>query len=194
MDMIDAFMTFRDLAEHMQEGVDFRIRTQRVDSPILIMAIHGGNIEPMASELATSIAGSEFDLYLFEGLRDAENELLHIDENYFDEPQAQEMVSRTGIVVSVRGHQDAEHEFVMIGGMHKEMISEMAKRLTNIGIEVYAYDRPDDTRNVCNRGLLGKGIELIVSKKLRDALQDDAGLHRLLIQTIRRAIAITYNG
>lgn len=184
-------MTFRDLAKHTQEGVDFRIRTKKVGSPILIMAIHGGSIEPLTSEIATAIAGDEFDLYLFEGLRSKGNDLLHIDGNYFDEPQAQDMLTRAEVAISVHGHANTEQEFVMIGGLFGELIAAMEKYLMDIGIEVYPQDHPNDVRNICNRGLLGKGVELMISEKLRIALKDDEGLYRLFIHAIRRAIAIS---
>jgi phage replication-related protein YjqB (UPF0714/DUF867 family) len=53
---------------------------------VAVIAPHGGGIEPGTSELATAIAGDDFSLYLFEGLKSAGNGELHITSTNFDEP------------------------------------------------------------------------------------------------------------
>ncbi|AKM78462.1 MAG: hypothetical protein UX49_C0009G0031 [Candidatus Wolfebacteria bacterium GW2011_GWC2_46_275] len=185
-------MTFANLAAHMQEGVDFRITAQKKNESILIMAIHGGNIEPFTTEIATAIAGNEYGLYLFEGVRAHNNKELHIGSMYFDEPRAQDMALGAETIVSVHGHRNTEHEFVMIGGLNRGLAERIARNIGDIDIEVRPFEEifhPGDARNICNRGLLGGGVEIEISRKLRDALREDAGLYRLFTNAIRRAIA-----
>lgn len=189
---MDTFMTFADLSTNMQEGRDFTITTQKKNSPILIMAIHGGAIEPFTTDIATAIAGDEYGLYLFEGIREQANEQLHIGSMYFDEPRAQDMTLGVETIISIHGYHDAEHEFVMIGGLNEVLVERIARNVGDIDIEVRPFEgmfHPNDARNICNRGSSGGGVEIEISKKLRDALREDAGLCRLFTKAIRNAIA-----
>ena len=71
---------YADLAVAQVEGADFSVCVQRrPESPIAILAPHGGGIEAGTSEIARAVAGSEFNLYLFEGIRPAGNyDALHL--------------------------------------------------------------------------------------------------------------------
>jgi phage replication-related protein YjqB (UPF0714/DUF867 family) len=53
---------------------------------VAIIAPHGGKIEPGTSEIAAAIAGDDYSLYRFQGLRDRPREELHITSAKFDEP------------------------------------------------------------------------------------------------------------
>lgn len=193
--MIDRFAKFEDLTGYMQEGKDFRIVMKKRSSPYLIAAIHGGGIEPFTSNIAEAIAGEEYSLYLFEGIGEKGGSQLHITSSYFDEPQALEMVHSADIVITIHGQQDTEHEFVMVGGLCAGLVSKILEHLREVDIATRLFEQrmhPDDPDNICNRGLSGEGVEIEISRKLREALQDDEGLYRLFIQAIRKAIAAHY--
>ncbi|MEW4468965.1 poly-gamma-glutamate hydrolase family protein [Parasphingorhabdus sp. JC815] len=49
---------------------------------------HGGWIEPGTSEIAESIAGTEYSFYDFEALRHGAHEDYHRTSHKFDEPKA----------------------------------------------------------------------------------------------------------
>lgn len=190
--MIDVYLKFDDLAAHMVEGKDYRVVVKKRNSPYLIMAIHGGSIEPFTSDIAMAIAGEEYGLYLFEGTRERGNLELHIASEYFDELQAKEMLRVADVAISIHGHHDTENEFVMVGGICDGLAEKMRARLSEIDIAVRPFDgrlAPKSPQNVCNKGISGGGVELVVSRKLRDALREDAGLCRLFVNAIRHAIA-----
>ena len=52
----DKYASFALLAEAETEGTDYRIHTAPQPSPIVIIAPHGGAIEPGTSEIAAAIA------------------------------------------------------------------------------------------------------------------------------------------
>ncbi|EKD23822.1 MAG: hypothetical protein ACD_81C00176G0003 [uncultured bacterium] len=194
--MIDTYRAFEDLAAHMQEGQDYRIVTKKRNSPYLIAGIHGGRIEPFTSNIAESIAGEEYDVYLFEGIREKDNAQLHITSAYFNEPQALDMVRVAEIVIAIHGKHDTEDEFVMVGGLCEKLVQQIQEQLRAVDITIKPFDErmhPESFENICNRGMSGGGVELEISRKLRDALQEDEGLYRLFINAIRRAIAGYYN-
>ena len=190
--MIDVYSKFDDLSAHMTEGKDYRIVTEKRNSPYVIMAMHGGSIEPFTSEIATAIAGEEYALYVFEGIRERRNLELHIASEYFDEPQAKDMVRVADVVVSIHGQHDTENESVMVGGLNKGLAEKIRARLTEVDMPIRPFDArfvPDSPQNICNQGMSGGGVEIVISRKLRDSLRDDTGLYRLFINAIRHAIA-----
>ena len=54
--MTDRYQNFADLSADMQEGVDYRIRSSDCGTSVVILAPHGGSIEPETAEIAEAIA------------------------------------------------------------------------------------------------------------------------------------------
>lgn len=190
-DMIDTFATFEDLEKQMVEDKDYRIMTRSSESPYMIVAIHGGNIEPFTSNVASLIAGTEYNLYLFEGIREQGNLQLHIGSRYFDEPRLKDMVRSTEVVISIHGQRDQEEEFIMVSGLHDELVGKVIDHVREVGIDVRPFEEkfsPRDIQNICNTGTSGGGVEIEISRKLRDALREDEGMCRLFTNAIRHAI------
>ena len=79
----DRYNNYADLAAGELEGVHYRVRVIERASPIVIVAPHGGRIEPGTSQTAALIAADEFSLYCFEGL--VSGRRLHITSTLFDE-------------------------------------------------------------------------------------------------------------
>ena len=68
------YQNYNQLSRCEKEGADYRIRFQERSSGILIMAPHGGCIEPGTTEIAHAAAGKEHSIYCFEGMRDRDNQ------------------------------------------------------------------------------------------------------------------------
>jgi len=97
----DPYQSFFELSANERPGLDFQIRTRRGPTGILVLAPHGGNIEPGCSEIADACAAEEHSLYAFEGLKPRGNRRLHIVSTKFDEPICRQLLeqSRTAIVI-----------------------------------------------------------------------------------------------
>ncbi|HTB28397.1 MAG TPA: poly-gamma-glutamate hydrolase family protein, partial [Steroidobacteraceae bacterium] len=97
--------SFAELARHETAGKDYRIEVrERTDSSVLVVAPHGGMIEAGTSQIAASIAGEEYHLFSFEGLKPyGENRALHITSHRFDHPRCLDLASRSTHVLSVHG-------------------------------------------------------------------------------------------
>jgi len=189
--MPSSYQSFKKLVEHEIEDRDYRVRIELRDPRVLIMAPHGGKIEPMTAEIAEAIAGVDYSFYAFEGLKTDGNGVLHIESHLFDEPRALQAVGKADILVTVHGQIDHKEEFVMVGGLNDKLRREIAKQLETSGFQT----RPPteglmgtDPQNICNRGKLNQGVQLEVSRKVRDLLRNDRDRLRVFAEAIRRAI------
>ena len=101
--MTDQYSRFEALARCEVDGRDFRVRSCQRDGATIVVAPHGGRIEPGTSEIAEAIAGADLSFYAFEGTRSRDNGWLHITSTRFDEPQCLKLIASVERVVTVHG-------------------------------------------------------------------------------------------
>lgn len=159
---------FRQLNENETTGKDYRIRFRNGTSGIVVMAPHGGGIEPGTSEIANAVAGAEHSLYCFEGLKKRGNSVLHITSRQFDEPIGIGLAGISQTIVTIHGCREME-EIVYIGGRDKPLKENLTKAITDAG---FAVDESScfpgiSESNICNRSRTGKGVQLEISMGLR---------------------------
>jgi phage replication-related protein YjqB (UPF0714/DUF867 family) len=187
-----SYMSFKELVHREVEGQDYRIRIELRDPRVLIMAPHGGKIEPTTAEIAAAIAGDDYSFYCFEGLK-TDSRPLHIESHLFDEPRALQVVQKADVVISVHGQIDQKEEFVMVGGLNDSLRSEITRELEGAGFQTRVPTeglRGTDSQNICNRGKLRRGVQLEVSRKVRDLLRTDENELQKFASVIRKAIRI----
>jgi phage replication-related protein YjqB (UPF0714/DUF867 family) len=182
-----SYQCFADLARDHAEGTDFRVCVQsRPGSSVAIIAPHGGAIEIGTSEVARSIAGDEFNLYLFEGHRGSGNyAALHLTSHRFDEPRCLELIGGCDHVLAIHGCR-GDLPQVLVGGLDADLKSRVAEALA-IHVDVRTTDHPfpaKDPQNICNRGRRGVGVQLELTTALRRG-----GVNKALIATIRATLA-----
>ena len=185
-----SYISFEELADHETEGRDYRSRIELRDPRVLIMAPHGGKIEPTTVEIAEAIAGIDYSFYSFESLK-TDSRMLHIESHLFDEPRALQAVQKADVVVTVHGQLNQKEEFVMVGGLNDNLRSEIAVQLEAASFQT----RPppeglmgSDPMNICNRGKLNQGVQLEISRKVRDILRRDHQELQKFASAVRRAI------
>jgi phage replication-related protein YjqB (UPF0714/DUF867 family) len=161
------------------------------------MAPHGGWIEPYTAELARAIAGDNFSLYTFHGLKEGDNQSLHITSHHFDEPLALEAASGAEWVVAIHGERSGDEAFVMVGGAGAELAGTVAAALRELGIEV-APTRPGlgglNPLNICNRGMKGAGIQLEISGGLRRRLREEPADLEAFVTCVRGVLQTLEGG
>jgi phage replication-related protein YjqB (UPF0714/DUF867 family) len=176
----DKYANFAELAKNEKEGKDFLLRCHRRAANIVVIAPHGGGIEPGTSELAEAIAGDDLSLYVFEGIKKTNNRDLHITSAHFDEPQCLAYVRAADLVVAVHG-EESKDELVIVGGLDKAKIQVLDDVLRGRGFRVETDGRPGlqalDQRNICNQGRRGVGLQMELS----------AGLRQVLFKSLTRA-------
>ena len=145
----------------------------------LLVAPHGGGIEPGTSELVRAISElGGWAWYEFAGfLRAGNQEALHIASTLFDEPALLALLPRTNFVLTVHGTVDARDAVVHVGGRWvggRKTITAMINAATDRH-GIHATEAPSHLRgmepaNLTNRGKLGQGIQLEFSRAARNLL------------------------
>ncbi len=184
----DTYMGFQELIRHEIPDRDFRIHQQDTGSKILIMAPHGGRIEPKTSEIAIAIAGKTFNLYCFEGLKPDHNRRLHLTSHRFNEPIAEMLLLKSATVVTIHACKGTEG-IVYLGGLDTVLMDAIALEIEANRIKTsqnhpsYKGKKPD---NLCNRGTAGKGVQLEITRDLRD----DPEKTSRICKAVRKAISL----
>jgi len=167
---IDRYRSYSELAEHEVEGTDFTITVfRRPFSAVAVIAPHGGKIESRTSEIARAIAGEDFNLYLFEGIKKRGNSALHITSRRFDEPSCLELLSTCSFVIAIHGCVGGD-ERVLLGGLDNILKDKVAAELRQAGVNVqndgHSF-QATDPNNICNRGQSNRGVQLEFTRALR---------------------------
>ena len=134
-DEMTSYKSFKELSQEEVEGRDYRIRVESRDPGVLILAPHGGKIEPMTAEISETIAGMDYSFYSLEGLKADGNSVLHIESHLFDEPRALKALEKADVLITVHGQVDQKDEFVMTGGLHTSLRSEIERQLEAAGFQ-----------------------------------------------------------
>lgn len=186
--MSDRYESFSELQAHEKENRDYKITVKSGRYPVLIMAPHGGEIEPYTADISGWIAGDEFSLYIFEGIKSNNSRDLHVTSHHFDEPLALTAAAQADIIVTVHGLRNESEEFIMVGGLDIELGNRLKTALIKTGFtirESTAQYRGQRQTNICNRSRRGRGIQLEITFALRKRLFEDINQRQCFIRTTR---------
>ncbi|MDR5860415.1 MULTISPECIES: poly-gamma-glutamate hydrolase family protein [Halomonas] len=169
---MDKYSNFEALIAEQTEGRDFRVRVAlREGAMVASIAPHGGAIEPGTSELAIAIAGNQLSFAVFEGTKATQNRELHITSTNFDEPRCIEVVAGARTAVAIHG-ENSQEATVFTGGADMMLRSHINNALLDAGFTVREHENPNlqgkSPLNICNRGTNGAGVQLELSRGLRN--------------------------
>ena len=184
----ESFRGFADLERHYERGRDFKTLVQgRPASQVAVVVPHGGRIEEGTSEIGRAIAGTDFNFYAFEGIRESRNyEALHLTSHRFDDPDCLALLATCSIVVAIHGRK-IKSDGVLLGGLDLHLKSHLLTALNEAGIsaEQDLHFPARHPGNVCNRGTSGKGVQLEISGSLRHS-----PFRTTLIEVVRSALKV----
>jgi phage replication-related protein YjqB (UPF0714/DUF867 family) len=154
-------------------GTDYNTTVrERPESGVLVIAPHGGSIEIGTTELADLIAGAEYSLFAFNGLKPlGRNRDLHITSHHFDHPQCVSLAAHHSVILGVHGCK-GESSQVYVGGRDDDLTALLSRRLEAAGLPVAATGHKYPGRNplnICNRGARARGAQLEFTLDLRAA-------------------------
>ena len=168
--MPDPCGSYRELQRHAREGRDYCIECRPGTSGGVVMAPHGGGIEPGTDIIARAVAGEEHGYYLFIGLLPRGNARLHLTSNRFDEPRALSLARTARTVLTIHGCRGDE-PVVWIGGLDDCLKRGLMGNLRRSGFDARTSDRPGlrgkSSDNLCNRGRRSAGAQIEISQALR---------------------------
>ncbi|MFD1065735.1 poly-gamma-glutamate hydrolase family protein [Oceanobacillus locisalsi] len=173
----DTYKTFNELSQNERQEVDYKIRSEKGNSDVAIIAIHGGGIEPGTTDLAQQLAlAGEYTFYSFQGIKSANNTVLHIDSTNFDEPEGLALVSDSFYTISFHGYEDELEKHTYLGGLDETLTKSIEKELKNAGFSV--SDAPNEFNgeekgNIVNQNKQNKGVQLEISTAQRKAFFED---------------------
>jgi phage replication-related protein YjqB (UPF0714/DUF867 family) len=189
--MPDKYGSFAELSSQEPDGF-WRLHYADRASAVLVMAPHGGEIEPGTMIIATTLAGDDLSFYVFEGCKPGDDADLHITSTRFDEPTALAMAARASLVVTVRGRRDRD-AVARIGGAHRRGIPILVNALQRAGFEASEETDPRllgrNPDNLCNRGLLREGLQLELGSALRRRLRADEVALAEFAEAVRSVVA-----
>lgn len=177
--MADLYANYAELAAAETLGADYAIRAVRPPGTSWAsIAIHGGGIEPGTSEVAEAVAGTSMRFYEFDAFRRVgSNTDLHITSANFDEPAAVALVTTASRCLSFHGFTGTTGVAeTLIGGNDVSLRDRVMRALQAAGftVTVASSEFPGvDPANICNRTLLGGGVQLELSRTLRESFFTD---------------------
>jgi len=150
----------------------------------LLIAPHGGGIEPGSSEIMKAVAAvGDWAWYEFAGfLRKGNKEALHITSTAFDEPSLKSILPKAGFAVTFHGAGKSREPLVHVGGkwrLGRQIVTESVnaafgehgiRAADAIDGAAPAHLRGLDDSNITNRGQRREGIQLEFSREARDLL------------------------
>lgn len=190
--MVDRYRNFAQLRNGETEGIHYRICGTERESFAAIIAPHGGRIELGTSEIAAAIAENIYSLYCFEGLQNRPHGDLHIKSTFFDEPKCLGLIKPCKIVVALHGLA-GNHKAVDVGGRDcalRDAICTSLKAADFPSKVVTNGKHAGNLRsNICNKGLRGKGVQMEITRDLRDALLNGEEDLNVFAKSVQQAIS-----
>lgn len=184
---MDNYRNIGELSQNETEDKDYTILYRELPSRVTILAPHGGGIEPGTIDIADCLAGCDYTFYAFKALKKSGNKKLHINSNNFDEPIAVKAAQNAETVVTIHGAKD-ESQRVHIGGTEQELKLLMMDALRSAGFDAVISEIPGlrgiKPENICNRGKTGQGVQLEISRGLRETLFENLQHRSLRKNTI----------
>jgi phage replication-related protein YjqB (UPF0714/DUF867 family) len=184
------------LREVEQEGVAFDLTWTITDSPLIVIAPHGGAIELRTSEIAAAIAGSEHSQCHFKGKLPAGQNYprLHVTSEHWDVEECLILIGQRTHALSVHGT-SKPGAIVYIGGRDTATGVALAAALRMAGFTVVRPAPADiagtSVDNFVNKDADGAGVQLELTYGLRTELfpaKDGPASTRgqLFVETVRR--------
>ncbi|WP_302795974.1 poly-gamma-glutamate hydrolase family protein [Hafnia paralvei] len=195
----DTYSCFTDLKGNEPEGsFNIACKMENRSSVYLIMAPHGGKLETGTTEIALAISRNDLSLYTFNANKSNNNSTLHITSANFDEPQCEKMLRCVETVLAIHGARDPEKgpvERIWVGGSLREKfevhLKETLKPLELL-VEINPKFLGKEPGNVCNRGVSQQGMQLELTKSLRERLKQDKKFLEQFSDAVRTAMMLTY--
>jgi len=187
---MDTYASYNELAQQETEGRDYVILSRKGRSSIAVMAPHGGGIEPGTADIADAIAADQHAFSAFKGIKRQGNAILHIRSDCFDEPTHVRTAERACLVITIHGCRGKE-EAVHVGGRNDHLKTRIIEALNQAGFRAQQSLKPGlqgkSRRNICNRCRTGEGVQIEISRGLRERMFE--GLSR---RAIRKKTQIFY--
>jgi phage replication-related protein YjqB (UPF0714/DUF867 family) len=181
----DKYANYAALSASEVEGVDYQRRSVPVTgSTWSSIAVHGGSIEPGSGEVARAVGAGLMAHYEFAGIKSANNTDLHLTSTNFDEPTGVGIVTSSIRCLSAHGFTGTTGlAETAIGGLDLETASRVRVALQSAGFLVSSAAQElngSDPANITNRTATSSGVQLEMSRTLRESFFPGGDLSRTM--------------
>lgn len=180
--------TFTELSKNYRENTDFYITAKQQNSEVVVLAIHGGDIEKNTSLVASAIAGDVYNLYLFE-VFGADAKKWHITSTKFNEPKALKLAKKSTLGLSMHA-KSGKGEQICLGGGNSSAASLFAHNLRKYGFDIeYPCIRLPGVspKNIVNIPAQ-QGVQFEITQSLLDRLAKEPEYLTKFTQVLRRTV------
>lgn len=189
--MAPPYTSYADLAAEQVENVDYTRTAIIPDGAVLsCIAIHGGSIEPGSGEVARAVSTNKHAFYEFAGIKPSNNLDLHITSTKFDEPMCLDLQSKVRKTLSFHGYTGTPGvPEVLLGGLDESLRDAVLTRLTSAGFNAIIASSElagTDPDNICNKNANGAGVQIEMSRALRESFFPNGDLSRANRETGER--------
>lgn len=161
--------SFSELSHMAKANTDYRVVYKPGVRSYVIMAPHGGNIEPGSTEIAEAIAHGTYGFYTFNGLK--RDPFCYVPSTKFDEPELARVTKGYAMVIAIHVIPGTDR-IVYVGGNSNQFANQLIQALTSRGYKAEktplngsAWNR----YNLVNRGTSG-GVQIEISSALVDEM------------------------
>jgi phage replication-related protein YjqB (UPF0714/DUF867 family) len=167
----DVYSSLDALKERHPRWKHYNLRIFDLRAPITVVAPHGGYIEAGTSYLAQRVAGSDCNLFDFQGLLKTKPNRLHVTSVNFHDPLLQELLQRSRLAVSIHSMGVEGAGEIWVGGLNRELRQAVAEELQKVGFTVRT-DMPkyrgEHRRNFVNTAA-EQGVQIEISGDVLDS-------------------------
>ena len=168
-------MDMYDSLEQLKKAEQRSAWNQRAlnrESWLTVVAPHGGSIESLTERIANDIAGTDYNLFVFEGLR-AKGSELHVTSHKFRDPELHDLQKISTMSLSVHG-KASDDKFIWVGGLNYIVRDKVIAQLVQHGFRAergvypYAGEHPGNFVNLT----ADHGVQLEISEAERGEMHD----------------------
>ena len=174
--------SFEKLESEEVENEDYTINSKDTGSDTLLIAIHGGGLEPGTTELVEYIAKeNNYSYYTFNGIKKSGNRKMHITSTDYDEPLALELVNKSLITLSFHGYDEPNKKHTYVGGLDTALVKKVIEQLNEANFSAsIAPESLDGSEkdNIVNQNNKNKGVQLELSTAQREEFFKNNDLSR----------------
>ncbi len=134
----DYYPNIAALKRDLVRNKHYRTKVADKGSDVTVIAPHGGFIEAGSSYIARGVAGSNYNLYDFQGLRRHKPQRLHVTSTHFRDRKLSELLRHTRLAVSIHSMGDEALGEIWVGGLNLPCKQRICYALTEQGFVVNA--------------------------------------------------------
>lgn len=117
----DKYQSLTALKAALRARIDYRTRLLDRRSCVTIIAPHGGFIDAGTSAIARAVAGRNYNLYDFQGLRQENAAELHVTSTRFRDPNLTKLLKRSQTALAVHWMGSCHESTIWLGGLNKRL-------------------------------------------------------------------------